>query len=301
MYTFYHDSRTQVIYLAGEVNMPGTISALALNVQTIPGQTMENWTIRMKHTTLSSYSPASFQPDGWTVVYQTNETISSTGWKVFNFSVPFEYNGTDNLLIDFSHNNSNYTSSGNCTYSTPGGTRSAYAYSDSGYGDPLNWSGTTSPTVTGVTMVPNIRLTVCVAVPSPDLDNDDDVDFGDYAILAYQWLQSPGSPSADIDPPGGDGIVDFNDLAVLVDSWVLDYFVEDLMAYWKLDERGPMPMTQRVQITGPFTAAHCGRAAKLTGPCSSTGLMITFRLPTVIPSVLVIMIIRLLFGFIPRR
>jgi hypothetical protein len=32
--------------------------------------------------------------------------------------------------------------------------------------------------------------------------------------------QPPGVPSADIAPPGGDGIVDMNDLGLLVDNWL---------------------------------------------------------------------------------
>ncbi len=55
-----------------------------------------------------------------------------------------------------------------------------------------------------------------------DLDYDYDVDFVDFAILASQWLQPqpPGVPSADIAQPGGDGIVDMQDLALLMDNWL---------------------------------------------------------------------------------
>ncbi len=54
-----------------------------------------------------------------------------------------------------------------------------------------------------------------------DLNNDDKIDLGDYAILAEQWLEEPGTPSADLSPfCSGDGIVDINDLGLLVDDWV---------------------------------------------------------------------------------
>jgi hypothetical protein len=59
----------------------------------------------------------------------------------------------------------------------------------------------------------------CPAGPA-DLNLDCDVDFVDFAVLAQQWQQPPGVPSADIEPPGGDGIVDMNDLVLLVDSWL---------------------------------------------------------------------------------
>ena len=164
MHTYWHDSRTQVIYLASEIGVSGTILDLALDVGTVPGQTMNNWTIRMKHTSLSSYSPASFDASDWVVVYQGNEPAGVTGWRTFALSTTFDYNGTDNLLIDFSHNNSSWTTNGMCRYSASGTIRSAYAYTDSDYGDPLTWSGTTSPTVNASTCVPNVKLTIGVGV-----------------------------------------------------------------------------------------------------------------------------------------
>jgi hypothetical protein len=54
-----------------------------------------------------------------------------------------------------------------------------------------------------------------------DFNHDCIINFEDYAILSGQWLQGPGIPSADIaPPPTGNGIVDSNDLAVLIDSWL---------------------------------------------------------------------------------
>jgi len=62
-----------------------------------------------------------------------------------------------------------------------------------------------------------------VPPPSPedcDIDVDFFVDLFDFAILASQWLQSPGEPSADIFPVNGDEIVDINDLAGLTVHWL---------------------------------------------------------------------------------
>jgi hypothetical protein len=47
------------------------------------------------------------------------------------------------------------------------------------------------------------------------------VNIDDFAILAAQWLTTPGVPSADIAPSGGDGIVNFLDLTMLVDNWLV--------------------------------------------------------------------------------
>ncbi len=47
------------------------------------------------------------------------------------------------------------------------------------------------------------------------------VDANDFAILSAQWLGVPGTPSADIAPAGGDGIVDMLDLLVLIENWLV--------------------------------------------------------------------------------
>ncbi|HPO15211.1 MAG TPA: M4 family metallopeptidase [Candidatus Hydrogenedentes bacterium] len=169
MYTLYHDSRTQSIYLASDLGRSGNITALSLYVTTVPGQTLNYWTIRMKTTSLSAYSTASMDATGWTTCYQANVTISSTGQATFTFSTPFLYDGASNLMIDFSHNNTGYTTQGVCLAFVPGGNRTIIAASDSANGDPLTWSGTTSPTKYLSTAVPCIALTF--SAPSATVTN----------------------------------------------------------------------------------------------------------------------------------
>jgi hypothetical protein len=53
-----------------------------------------------------------------------------------------------------------------------------------------------------------------------DIDGDGLVNFFDYSILAEQWLDLPGQPSADIAPCGGDCEVNFQDLEVLCSHWL---------------------------------------------------------------------------------
>ncbi len=156
--SFYHDARLQSIYLSGEIGQARTITGLALDVTGIPGQTLNNWTLRLKHTTLTSYplNPG-WDSSGWTTVLQTNLTISANGWLVLPFTSAFDYNGTDNLLVDFSFNNVSYTSYGATRSTDTALNRSLYYQTDSGFGDPLSWSGTTPPPGV-ITRVPNLRL-----------------------------------------------------------------------------------------------------------------------------------------------
>jgi hypothetical protein len=157
LYSSYNDARTQVIYLESEIGKAGNISGLSLEVTSTPGQTLENWTIRMKHTNLSKYnnSNSSLEADGWTVVYQNNESIENKGWHSFDFQTPFAYNGSDNLMVDFSFNNDTSSSQGMCRVSSPGGKRSAFASSYDELEDPLDWQDKVSTH----TNVPDVILT----------------------------------------------------------------------------------------------------------------------------------------------
>ena len=152
--TFYHDARTQVLYLASEIGRSMTIRKVALNVTTLPGQTMNNFVIRMKHTSINSYPSNNFDNTDYTICYNQALTIDSTGWIEIPLTTPFNYNGMDNLIIDISFNNDSYTSDGRCYATDTGVYRSITFRSDSGAGDdPLNYSqGTRS------TYIPNIRL-----------------------------------------------------------------------------------------------------------------------------------------------
>ncbi|MHC4743404.1 MAG: LamG-like jellyroll fold domain-containing protein, partial [Planctomycetota bacterium] len=70
-----------------------------------------------------------------------------------------------------------------------------------------------------------------------DIDKDGEVDFVDFEILASQWEDVPGLPSADIAPPEGDGIVDGLDLGMLVGYWLYGVTVPaGPIAHWKFDE-----------------------------------------------------------------
>jgi hypothetical protein len=87
----------------------------------------------------------------------------------------------------------------------------------------LNPGGT--PGGWGVVYFDDIRLYPPRCVPSlakpiADFDNNCLVDFDDFTVLGNQWMQSPGSPSADIAPEVPDGVVDWLDLDAFVQAWL---------------------------------------------------------------------------------
>ncbi len=175
LYTYYHDNRTQVIYRASELGgFPSTMHALSIYVAELPGMVLNNWTIRLKHTSKQDYdTSAVFESTGWTVVYQNNETISQTGWVEFIFSTPFEYNGTDNLMVDLSFNNSSWTYEyGECYWSSTSNKRSIYAYTDSYNGDPLDWASGNSPSVYSLSSIINMEIIITLDNPPEGVELD---------------------------------------------------------------------------------------------------------------------------------
>jgi len=180
----------------------------------------------MKHTDLDIYTKsAQWGTEDWTTVYQANETITSTAWIDFAFQTPFDYNGSKNLMVAMSFHNSSWTTDGLCHYSNPGGSRSLYYRTDSGYGDPIDWSGSTNPTPSVTSNVPNIKLTAFSTSPvqlTPDINTDGIVDLRDFALFAVQWLQNDcGTPDwccgADFNLSG---IVDIVDLSIIASEWL---------------------------------------------------------------------------------
>jgi hypothetical protein len=160
--TYWHDRRTTSIYLASEFNCSngGQINGIKYYVSAVPGMAMNALTIRLRHTTASSYaSPYCFNNAGWTVCYQASTTITVTGWYTFTFTTPFMYNGLDNVEVDVSFDNTTYSGQGTIWAFTASATRTMYAYCDSCNGDPKLWTcGSPNPTVYGSTSVPRAKF-----------------------------------------------------------------------------------------------------------------------------------------------
>jgi hypothetical protein len=228
--TFNHDRRTQVIYLSSEIGDAKTITDLALDIYDVPGQTLNNWTIQMKHTSRSYYSSYPLlETTGWTTVYQDNESISVAGWWNFHFQNVFEYNGTDNLLIDFIYNNNSATTShSSCMVSDMGVNRVLTAYCNSTHDDPLDWTDSYNPGLWVAPGVPNIKLiSEVLAEPMPgDFKLDCNVDMYDVSVFASAFNSRPGDSNWNEDCDlyvTVEPIIDMRDLSVFVGYW-LDYF-----------------------------------------------------------------------------
>jgi uncharacterized repeat protein (TIGR01451 family) len=153
-----HDQRLQSIYLASEQGGPARLTALAFYVEIPVPRILRRFTIRLRHTPLADYREPSWEGDGWTTVYQQDEAVAETGWHVFNFNPSFEFNGSDNLMVDFSFNNGSYSENGQVRFAATDVPRSLTFSTDSGFGDPLDWRGSVSPPALASAGVPAIRF-----------------------------------------------------------------------------------------------------------------------------------------------
>ena len=140
-YTFYMDSRTDMLYTAAELGISaGSILRIGYNVIASAPQVMNGFTVKMQNTTNTTIS--GFTSSGWTDVYTGTYSVPGTGWQWINLQNPFTYTGT-NLLVEICFHNTSYTS--NSTVASTTGSGMTYHYHmDNGTGCTI--SGTNSAT-----------------------------------------------------------------------------------------------------------------------------------------------------------
>ncbi|MFK8038267.1 MAG: LamG-like jellyroll fold domain-containing protein [Crocinitomicaceae bacterium] len=99
---------TQLLWTAAELATAGVtagdIAKLRFDLTSL-GSNLNNLSIKMKHT--SNATVSGFDETGLTTVYHLNTSFTGIGTQTLNLSSPFNYNGTDNVLIDISFVNSN--------------------------------------------------------------------------------------------------------------------------------------------------------------------------------------------------
>lgn len=156
--------RQQVLYPASSLgSVPRRLASLALNIPySYPVVSFNQWTIRLKTTTRTTLSGANFDSDGWTTVHISTASVSTSGWATFVFSSPFDYNGTDALLVDFSFRNPATASNSIGTMVSYDGStsRSIRQTSASASTDPFSFT-----TATASYYVPVIRFTSLEPTP----------------------------------------------------------------------------------------------------------------------------------------
>ncbi|MCS6933550.1 MAG: N-acetylmuramoyl-L-alanine amidase [Chitinophagales bacterium] len=114
--TVWMDERTQYIITKSELQAAGWnpsqpyLKSLAINITTASTQTMNGFTVTIAHTSATNFNNStSFITGSNTTTVYSGTFTAATGWRTIQFSTPFYYNGTSNLLINICFNNSTYT------------------------------------------------------------------------------------------------------------------------------------------------------------------------------------------------
>jgi len=130
-YNYYNYSFTEQIYTAQEIGTAGTIKSIAFyNGGTAKTRTLD---VYVKSTTKSTFSSKT----DWVSMSASNKVFSGTvtftasAWTFINFTTPFEYDGTSNIIIAVDDNTGEYTSSPHMACSVFNASNQAiYIYSD---------------------------------------------------------------------------------------------------------------------------------------------------------------------------
>jgi hypothetical protein len=101
-----NEQRSQYLWTAAELSgaglIAGDITGIRLNVLAAGG-TIDNLRLKLRHSNLSTLNSSQPVNDGYTEVYHLNTAFPGTGIQSFNFSTPFTWDGTSNLILDVSY------------------------------------------------------------------------------------------------------------------------------------------------------------------------------------------------------
>jgi len=154
-YTYYMDSRTQMLYTAAEILAtgvsPGYVTKIGFDVTSAASQVMNGFNVRIQNYAGSTIT--NWVTSGFTTVYSpaAGYTVPGTGWQEITFTTPFQWNGTSNLLIEICFDNTSYTSN-----STVNGT----TISSMNYHNHIdNGAGCSLTSSTTAAARPNVKLT----------------------------------------------------------------------------------------------------------------------------------------------
>jgi len=142
---YYKKRRAEYIYTQSQLGGQGYITALKIFADEKPPISFQNCTIRMKHTTQNSYDPApQWTSSDWTTVYSGTKAINDEGPVSFELSPPFQYDGSRNLIMDFSFSNPSYAGNEGLFYGSYADNTYPMIYhrrDDDVFGPPTTWAG----------------------------------------------------------------------------------------------------------------------------------------------------------------
>ncbi len=137
---YYRYTYSQQIYTAEEMGLAEGAVLSGIGFQygyTVASTEKTNVTIYLAHTTVSSFaSGSSWIPISTATQVYTGSLNCSQGWNYFEFDTPFQYNGTDNLVLIVDDNSGDYNSSSYVFNTHSATSKTLHYYNDSTNPDP---------------------------------------------------------------------------------------------------------------------------------------------------------------------
>jgi len=144
--TYYHDQRYDFLVLASDLTAAGvtggsTITGMSMYCSAAGGMNLNNFYIRTQATAATTMT--AWITTGWTVNFgpYTHPTPAAGTWYDYTFSTNYSFNGTSNMLVNVSRDNSGWSGSGGNYCRGTIASRAGYGYSDSGYTWPYDTIG----------------------------------------------------------------------------------------------------------------------------------------------------------------
>lgn len=116
--SYYGYNYSQQIYYSSEIGVGGTINSISFYLSSGNGTNSNSWAVYLGHTNQNSFTVSSWIPrSSLTEVFNGTVTFPASGnWLTINFTTPFVYNGSDNLVIAVDENTPGFTTSSNTSY-----------------------------------------------------------------------------------------------------------------------------------------------------------------------------------------
>ncbi len=196
--TMYEDAKTDIIYTKDEITSvggsSGKITQIGFNFQMVQIG-MNGFQIKMAHTSLPNLN-AGLVSTNWTTVYLVGfYQPQGTGWQYINLQAPFEWNGTDNLLIEICFDNNTTSGTGSNVYVTHTTDVSMYSV----YEDHSSGCSLTNKTGEGFAKKfhPNISLTLkpTNSPATPILKSPSNSSTNTDTNVVLEWNKSAGASS----------------------------------------------------------------------------------------------------------
>ncbi|WP_165917313.1 T9SS type A sorting domain-containing protein [Flaviaesturariibacter aridisoli] len=110
-YHFYGGTKSQYIILASELQAKGitatNLASLAFDITSVGTATMKDFSISLGNTSATAAVSNAAITSGLTMVYSNAAQALTTGVNTYNFSTPFHWDGTSNIVVSVVFNNNN--------------------------------------------------------------------------------------------------------------------------------------------------------------------------------------------------